>query len=235
MRLLGVDGCKAGWVVASSDESLRAIHFAIEPSFEALIASVHGDQALIVIDVPIGLTEREPRRCDLAARALVRAPRSSSVFPAPRRPLLGATTYAEACRLSREACNRAVSQQLFGILPKIREVDLLMTPARQDWVREAHPEVTFAVLSGRGRGLLHYKKSREGEAERLAILGRLLPAFDPSAVRAQLGRSRVAADDVVDAVACLATADRVRQGEQFVLPQGEVPRDERGLRMEIIA
>jgi predicted RNase H-like nuclease len=235
MRLLGADGCKAGWVVASSDAHLTTIRFTIERSFQALLATVGDDEALVIIDVPIGLTEREPRECDLAARALLRAPRNSSVFPAPRRTLLQATTYAEACRLSREACDRGISQQLFGILPKIREVDSLMTPARQAQVREAHPEVTFAVLSGKGSGLCHYKKTRAGEAERLALLGRFLPRFEPSAERTRLGRGNVAADDIVDAAACLVTAYRVSRWEEVVLPLGVVPRDARGLRMEIVA
>ncbi|HEY7064322.1 MAG TPA: DUF429 domain-containing protein [Chloroflexota bacterium] len=233
MRLIGVDGCKAGWLTATLDGS-GALAFAIERSFADLLATA-GDDALVVIDVPIGLTEREPRACDVAARAYLRAPRNSSVFPAPRRALLSAITYAEACRLSREACDRAVSRQLFGILPKIREVDALMTPARQERVREAHPEVSFAALAGTGAGLVHAKKTAAGEAERLALLGRLLPSFDPGAERLRLGCGNVARDDIVDAVACLATACRINRGEALVLPPGPVPRDARGLRMEIIA
>jgi predicted RNase H-like nuclease len=39
-----------------------------------------------------------------------------------------------------------MSHQAFGILPKIREVDQLMTPEVQETVREIHPELcSFAT------------------------------------------------------------------------------------------
>jgi predicted RNase H-like nuclease len=61
------------------------------------------------------------------------------------------------------------------------------------------------------------------------------PRFDPAVVRRRLGPSRVARDDIVDAVACLVAARRIHRGEARVLPEGTVPRDARGLGMEIIA
>src|SRR5205814_7167357 len=69
-----------------------------------------------------------------------------------------------------------------------------LTPALQARVREAHPEVTFAVLAGRGHGLEHAKKTPAGERERLAVLRPFVPAFDPGAVRQALGAHTVARD-----------------------------------------
>ena len=171
----------------------------------------------------------------MAARGLLRAPRNSSVFPTPCRPVLAAQTYEEACAISQQVSGKRVARQLFGILPKIRSVDALMTRATQEWVREAHPEVTFAVLAGTGRGLEHSKKEAAGEAERLALLRPFLGPIDVTAVRAAFGRGKVARDDIVDALACLATAHRIHRGAAQVLPEGPVPLDARGLRMEIVA
>src|SRR6185503_15470656 len=197
-------------------------------------AAERGD-AMIAIDMPIGLSDDGPRACDLEARRLLGRPRASSVFPAPCRAALGATTYARACGLSRRTLGVAMTIECFNIVPKIRHVDSVITPARQAFVREVHPELVFAILSGRGRGLTEPKRTPDGERVRLRLLRRVAPRFDPAAVRATLGLSRVARDDVIDAVACLVAARRIVQGKALVLPSGLVERDARGLRMEIVA
>ena len=235
MRLVGIDGCKAGWILATVDESLDGLAFEVRTELGDLIAGAAGGAAYVVIDVPIGLPQTGARLCDVAARALLRAPRTSSVFPTPCRPVLAAQTYEEACAISHHVSGKRVSRQLFGILPKVRSVDALMIRSTQTWVREAHPEVTFAVLAGTGRGLEHSKKEAAGEAERLALLRPFLGPIDVTAVRAALGRGKVARDDIVDALACLVTARRIHRGEAQVLPEGPVPLDARGLRMEIVA
>jgi predicted RNase H-like nuclease len=110
-----------------------------------------------------------------------------------------------------------------------------MTPARQAFVREVHPELVFALASGRPHGLAEPKRTAAGERVRLRLLRRVTPRFDPAAVRARLGPAMVARDDVVDAVACLVAARRIAEGRALVLPAGGVERDTRGLRMEIVA
>jgi predicted RNase H-like nuclease len=234
-ELIGVDGCQAGWVLAISDPSLQSISFTVVPSLAELISSADAEDRMIAVDVPIGLAEDARRACDVEARRLLRAPRNSSVFPPPCRSALHAPTYVDACAANELACGQRLSRQLWNILPKIREVDEVITPTRQYWVREAHPEVCFATLAATGRGLIHAKKTAEGEAERLALLHRYVPPIDPGAIRLQLGRARVARDDIVDAVVCLVTAYRVLQGLATVLPNGDVPVDARGLRMEMVA
>lgn len=235
MKLIGIDGCKAGWLVVTSDESLRTLLFAISCDFESIIQTVTDDEVHVVIDIPIGLSEDGDRACDVKARRVLGKPRSSSVFPPPCPATLQAATYEEACRLNSLACGKMVSKQLFAILPRIREVDTAMTPERQEIVREAHPEVVFATLADTGRGLMHSKKTPEGERERLALLARYIPHFDPVAVRARIGAAKVARDDIIDAVACLVTASRIASGQAQVLPGGNVPRDARGLHMEMVS
>lgn len=208
--LIGIDSCRAGWLVATSDASLRALRFAIATDLGPVFASLESADAQAAIDIPIGIPDNGARSVDSAARALLGSPRASSVFPVPCRPTLAATTYAEACAINRRASadGQAVSQQLFAMLPKMRAVDALLSPALQTRVRECHPEVCVAVLAGKGRGLEHSKKTPEGEAERTARLSRFLPPFQVGALRATVGAG-ADRDDIVDAVACLVTACRL--------------------------
>lgn len=235
MKLAGIDGCKAGWLIATSDDDLASLQFQIVGDLTAFLDGLDEGNARVVIDVPIGLSPDSPRMCDLAARRYLGKPRNSSVFPAPCRATLAAGTYQQACDLNSQASGRKVSKQLFNLLDKIREIDSLVTRDRQHWFREAHPELIFAVLGGNKRGLTHNKKTPEGEQERLAILRRHTPHFDAREVRSQLGLEATARDDIIDAVACLVTARRLLSGEAMILPTGAVPLDARGLRMEMVA
>ena len=234
MQLFGVDGCRGGWVIAGSDASLSRLTFTLVDDLADLFGRADAGDVRIAIDIPIGLSDDGPRACDLAARRLLGRPRASSVFPAPCRSALTATTYRRACAASRRALGVALSIECFNIVPKIREVDALMTPARQACVREVHPELVFALLEGTG-GLVAPKRTPDGERLRRRLLARVAPRFDVAAARRRLGPSRVARDDIIDAVACLVAAGRIHRGEARVLPGPEVPRDARGLRMEIIA
>ena len=145
----GIDGCPSGWLCLTKDLAAGTIHARILPTIGALLVLDPRPQA-VMVDVPIGLTDSGPRECDLQARAHLKAPRSSSVFPAPVRPTLVATTYAQACQIGEKADGRKLSQQAWAILPKIREVDMFLRsdPTFQQWVREVHPEVCFWAWNG---------------------------------------------------------------------------------------
>src|SRR5215212_1079927 len=138
MRLIGVDGCRAGWVVAASDLSLSAPEFGIAPTFRALLDALHGVRALIAVDIPIGLPaggalDAGVRRADAAARAFLGGRRRASVFSAPCRAALQAGSYREACELEVRARGggRGLSQQAYNIIPKIRDVDETIRPEHQ--------------------------------------------------------------------------------------------------------
>lgn len=237
MILFGVDSCPAGWVVVTSDAALMSIEFDIVGVSEIgrLFERCAAAGGQVAIDIPIGLPDSGSRRCDLAARNYLRTPRASSVFPAPCRATLPAGNYAEACALNIAACGRKLSLQTFGILGRIRCVDEAISPELQRSVRESHPEVVFARLSGEDRGLELSKKTLSGCELRQRLLWGHLPGVDVDAARARLGRSRVAPDDLLDALACLIAAQHLARGEALVLPGGPIERDRRGLRMEIVA
>jgi predicted RNase H-like nuclease len=232
---MGVDGCRGGWLVAMGDPALSRVDFRVVATFADVLRYRTTLGANCLIDVPIGLEEASARGCDLDARQLLGPKRQSSVFPAPCRRTLQARSFEEACAINRAACGKAITQQLFAILPKIREVNGAMGVDLQQVVREAHPEVSFAVISNRMTGIKEPKKTSEGRAERIRVLQpHLGQGFDPREVKRQLG-SAVALDDIIDAAVCLVSAQRAAQGRALVLPRRGRHTDSSGLRMEIVA
>jgi predicted RNase H-like nuclease len=75
------------------------------------------------------------------------------------------------------------------------------------------------------------KRTVAGLTARLDLLAAVGFA-DPLALGAHAGAG-VRPDDVLDACACCWTAQRIFEGAARRLPEGEPPRDRRGLRMEI--
>ncbi|MCH8064863.1 MAG: DUF429 domain-containing protein [Chloroflexi bacterium] len=228
MDVAGVDGCKGGWLLVRADATgqLRIEDVSIISTFRELIAAT-AECAAIAVDIPIGLPTNEPRAADGEARKAI-GPRRSSVFPAPMRAVLAASTYDQACVLSLAACGKKLSKQAFAILPKIREADEAMTPAVQERVREVHPEVSFWALNDH-QPLEHAKLKPDGAAERLRLL---TPAYrdDLASVNLARGAKR---DDLYDACAAAWTAGRIAYGTARRLP-AEPPLDSHGLRMEIV-
>jgi predicted RNase H-like nuclease len=220
-----VDGCRGGWIVTLADVTAgRVVSIERVDRLDDLLARVDtGAVGAVAIDIPIGLPAAGPRSCDIAARRRL-GPRRSSVFPAPARPLLGAVSWPEALALSRRVTGTGLSRQSFNLLPKIAEVDALMTPDRQARVVEASPELSFACLAG--APMPSYKKTAAGRLERLAALAVAFPDLDgDDAVRS-------GGDDALDAVVLAWTADRWRRGVAVRLGD-EV--DATGLRMEVVA
>jgi len=229
----GVDGCRAGWVVALVEQQRRGIQkhdLRLCARFDEVLA-LSPQPTVIAVDMPIGLLqEPQPggRECDRQARRLL-GRRASSVFTPPIRALLAATQYEQVRA-------QGMSRQAFGILPKIREVDRLMTPQLQLVVYEAHPELAFRALAG--APLHHNKKTSAGRAERLQLLerapgGRLreIRSAVENALKA-FPRMHVAPDDLLDAYVLTRTALRIARGQANRLPVNP-PVDQRGLRMEI--
>ena len=189
---------------------------------------------LLAVDIPIGLPSSGSRECDVQARRLLGRGRASSVFPAPIRRVLTASSHAEASESRFLAEGKRISIQAWAIVPKIREVDEFMrgTHPTRDRVREVHPEVCFYYMAG-GRPMSAAKKRKAGREERAALLR---VQFGESVDAALGDRRRLGceADDILDAFAALWTARRIRGGNEVCLPH-DPPLDEYGLRMEMVA
>jgi predicted RNase H-like nuclease len=154
------------------------------------------------------------------------------VFSPPCRAALRYRTYegAAAATRARSAEGAGLTQQSFGLFPKLREVDSLMTPERQRVVHEVHPELCFTVMNG-GQPLELSKKTPAGQAFRVDLLH--AAGFDITSKSVKkLAVAGVGRVDVIDAYATCWTAARMAlgQAEQLI---GVPARDARGLRMEL--
>jgi predicted RNase H-like nuclease len=230
----GIDGCRAGWVVVLIEphdtSPAQPLDVRLCPTFEAVLR-LQPTPTVMAIDMPIGLLETPRpggRTCDQQARRLL-GRRASSVFSPPCRAILEATQYAQVR-------GYGMSRQAFGILPKVRAVDQVMTPGLQNLVYEAHPELAFMALAG--HPMQHNKKTPAGRQERLHALTRdpiISLRASPQALQNALrtfARTQVAFDDLLDAYVLTWSAYRIASGQAGCLPP-QPPLDQRGLRMEI--
>lgn len=211
--VLGVDGCRGGWVGALVEGRRVSWH-----RFATFAEALAVPAASIGVDMPVGLPPTGRRGCDLEAKSLLgRAhPR---VFLAPPRGVLAAATYAEAGRLHRELTGGlGLSLQTWHLVPKIREVDAVADDPR---LVEVHPELSLAALGGSGP--LPSKKTAAGRAARVALLTGWL---------GELG-DLPAGDDGLDALAVAWSAHRWLAGRARTLP-GVPAYDETGRPMRIV-
>ncbi len=216
--VLGVDGCKGGWVGA------LLLGTTVSWRFWPTAAGFLSEPVdVIAVDIPIGLPARGVRACDVLARRGLPG-QGSSVFPAPVRAVLAATTYAQARALSVAVDGRSLSAQAFGIVPKVAEVDVARGLVGGELL-EVHPELSFSRLAGAsGHPVpLPRKKSAAGALARVQLLTSAfgeLPLDPPP---------QASLDDCLDALACLWTGLRWLRGEADVVgdeldPTGQVMR-----------
>lgn len=233
MTVLGVDGCKGGWIVVAWNDQLSASPEAhVVSHFEDVIAL---DGEIIAVDIPIGLPDiaRNGRGCDGEARRRLKG-KASSVFPAPARPTLQARDHGEASAINRKFSDpsHGISAQAYNILAKIAEVDGLISPSLQNRIREVHPELCFYAMNG-DASVREKKREADGHERRVALLRANGFPFDriqqPAAPRRHWRL-----DDLIDACACAWSARRIRDGQNLRL-LADPPLDGRGLRMEINA
>ena len=230
--VLGVDGCRAGWLavrVEWSSERL-ALDYALYPRF-APILEQYPDAAAIAVDMPMGLYESgrvRARPCDQAARQRL-GRRACCVFLPPTRAMLDADAYAPLRALG-------LSVQAYHLIPRIRELDALLTPDLQARVWESHPELSFLAITG--APIPHPKRTAEGYAARVDALrcafGDAGDAFANAlaAFREQVAPKDAGMDDFLDACALAWSALRHIRGESE-LCLGDPTHDARGLLMAI--
>ena len=229
--LVGLDGCRAGWVAAFARPEGNEVRIRVVPRFVDLLVAVEAP-TVVAVDIPIGLPGHIGpwgRGPEQAIRPLLGA-RKSSVFSVPPRAAIYARDFGSACAAAFAASDppRKVSKQLFMIAPKIKEVDAALR-ANQNIsgrVYEVHPELAFWRLNGE-RALPEPKKVRGScYAPGLALRHDLLIAAGLPAAAVEANPPRGAsADDLLDALACAVIARRIYAGEArpFPNPPGRDP------------
>jgi predicted RNase H-like nuclease len=226
----GADGCAGGWVCIERDTITGDIFGEVFATTQELMERGRY-LAVLTVDIPIGLTDAEPRECDRQARRLLTSRRGSSVFPAPVRAALEGATYSECCDLSAAASGKRLSKQAHAILGRIREVDEILRSDTElrSHVREIHPEVCFCAWAG--HPMAFPKRSPEGRAERLQLVNdHFGSGFE--VIRREIPTRHAADDDILDAFAALWTAERIVRGLATTVPPDPL-EDRYGLRMEM--
>ena len=212
MGVLGLDACRKGWagIVLADGFSPRGV---FGRSVDEVVARARALASLDVIgiDMPIGLPDRGRRAADVEAKKIA-GPRRSSVFLAPVRLAVEASSYVEAARLNRQLAGEGLSSQAFALAPRILEVEAWVPTARTE-VIEVHPELSFAAMADRpvpaGK---HTWAGATTRRRRLVEAGVDLPD--------DLGDvgSAAAVDDVLDAAAVAWTARRRTTGRAVCVP-----------------
>ncbi len=231
----GADGCRGGWVAVIASPGM-AVRAAVFPAFADLIESLP-DDAVVAVDMPIGLPERTLAG-GRGPEALVRrylGARQSSVFSIPSRaavyaesgPFADAEAWYAAHRRSSDVARRTsqpprgVSIQAFGIFGKIREIDGLLRarPELRGRIVESHPEVAFWRLNdGRAMSLPKKIKGRvnpAGMAERKALL--VACGIERAMLEGPPPRG-AGEDDLLDAAALMLIAARHARGAAVPFP-----------------
>lgn len=228
-KYVGIDGCKGGWIAAVLDE--RGLRVEKYPTLDQLVLK-HADFSECLIDMVVGLPESDKEvRPDTYARRII-PQRASTIFPAPCRQAVYAAAVAEKYELNEQILGKKFTPLTLGIMPKMREVDEFLdnNPEYKNILKESHPEVCFARLSG--ATVLTKKTESDGVEERLSILNKFL-FIDQNYLLDKKKVFRCSMDDLLDAVCLAVTAALIREGKTECIPTSPM-KDVRGLYMQMI-
>lgn len=235
--VIGVDGCKSGWIAAVLHNS--SIKLELFPNIEALWQRYASSCAQLLIDMPIGLSENGPegRTCDRLARRMLSPRRHSSIFTPPCRNALYVPA-DQASAVNFKHTGKKLSRQTINIMPKMREVDTWMRQLpekEQRRIRESHPEVIFTAMNN-GVPLFHNKKTKAGQLERISLLEKFYPKISEVLKQnlIEIPRKTALPDDRIDAlVLSIAAAIAFNTPEKCRTLPNPSPKDSEGLAMEI--
>ncbi len=237
MNFAGIDGCSGGWFVICERGNSR-LEYKLYDNIKSLWQD-NNDFKLALIDIPIGLKETGPeeRKCDKLARKILNK-RKHSVFPAPCRQALRASSWDEANKINKKFRGKGLSKQSWNISSKIQEVDNLIKtdPEVKTILREAHPEIVFWALKG-SKEMSYNKKTAQGYQERLVLLRSYLPDIEIliNSILDDYYRKELARDDILDAIGLYLAAKLVGKNNWELVSIPARPKiDPRNIRMEIV-
>ena len=239
---IGADGITGGWVVAAcwaDGDALkeargsgallspgdRRVRISRQESVASIAEMRAGSEAVVAIDVPLGLLEHGgARTCDVEARRLL-GKRACTVFNPPARYMfeaLDASTSKERWEVVQRLLGErreafpgesiaSVSKQTIGILDKVADADgyLKASPQAASWLFECHPELSFLRLNDEVP--LFPKTKARGVLQRIDLIEGEFPGTIESLKEQPLAES-VPLPDLLDAYAALWTALRVACG-----------------------
>ncbi len=215
-QIIGIDGCKRGWfsVWQNPDDTIQSSIF----STLNHLKDFFNDEAhlIIGIDMPVVLSDFIPREADQLARKLL-SKKASSVFTAPTPEMLEQPNYERASYVSKRLFGKSMSLQSWYLFPKIKDVQTIIHDAHIN-LYEIHPELSFRAMNHE-EVILESKKSKEGFEIRNNLLRRHFESFDFESIRNLYPRKDVMDNDILDAMAVLWSARRIKANEASFLPK----------------
>ena len=218
----GIDGCKSGWFVAQLQDN-KTLNFWLIESLD-IINDITKKSAVVGIDIPLELHEKETRMAEKEARALL-GRRASTIFSPPSIKTLNAKTYEEACRINYNQEGKKISKQTWFILNKIKEArKIYLDKVSNKKLFEIHPELSFMAMN-RMQVLIDSKKTIEGRKKRLKLINGYYPSFSFDDVREKFSSKDVADDDILDAIAVLWSTQKIIDNiASYVPKKPETPK-----------
>jgi predicted RNase H-like nuclease len=204
--LAGVDGCQKGWIVAMADgwpcNEQPRLFFC--PNFESVLKSTQ-TCCIVVIDIPIGIPSKATERaCDLEAQEILRKA-AGRVFLTPPEECLTARTPKDFQETHCNLRGKGAGVPVWGIVPKIKEVNKAMTSELQKQVFEFHPELAWKHLA-EGH-ILESKHTTAGILQRIGLLEKYVGDIKTFAEEEAARKSKI--DDVLDSLVGLYTAQYI--------------------------
>ena len=227
---IGVDGCSGGWIVAVYENgNLRIERY---KDMEELTAAYPTFDAFL-IDMVIGFPScTDDVRPDSFARKII-AQRASTIFAVPSRQAIYETEKESQIAANMAALNKSLGAQTRAIIPKMRELDEFLNTHEEykNVIRESHPEVCFCRLNG--SVVMSRKHDTDGLQQRCAILQKYIPDVSCEEILYTAKRLRCNADDIVDAICLMVTANLDTQSKTEAIPE-IVQKDACGLDMQMV-
>ena len=203
--VIGIDGCKAGWIIAKTLEN-ESISFQIIKNLNDLkrINVSH-----IGIDIPLQLSHTGKRFAEIEARSLLKN-RACTIFTPPTLNALRAKNYMDACEVNFKECGKRISKQSWNLFPKIKEAQEFLENKSINKLRifEVHPELSFMAMNNMSL-VQASKKTDIGREIRIKLIQKFFPKFSFESVRNEYKKNQALDDDILDSVSVLWSTQRI--------------------------
>ena len=203
--VIGIDGCKAGWIIAKTLEN-ESISFQIIKNLNDLkrINVSH-----IGIDIPLQLSHTGKRFAEIEARSLLKN-RACTIFTPPTLNALRAKNYMDACEVNFKECGKRISKQSWNLFPKIKEAQEFLENKSINKLRvfEVHPELSFMAMNDMSL-VQASKKTDIGREIRIKLIQKFFPKFSFESVRNEYKKNQTLDDDILDSVSVLWSTQRI--------------------------
>lgn len=205
--VVGIDGCKFGWVAVAIDAS-ENFTISKHANFNSIF-KIYPNASKYLVDMVIGMgSEGNERNIEKLAREKLKPNRTSSVFTPPCREAIYKEDYKSAKLKNITITGKSISIQAWNIVPKMKDVDqfILKNKTYQGKIYESHPEICFAGLNN-GLPMKEKKSIKEGIFERINLIEKYYTKSNSifEKGRKEFMKKEVKDDDLIDAIVLAVT------------------------------